>query len=335
MINFPRLIALALLLVMPDVHAAWSGISASINEVESVWLFEGSERNTSITRLNIYLEERTSYGLGVGANLGQSTTRLSNTSGPRNTLKFDANHLGVYLHYPMQLGEQLPIFDQPLTDSDLQFVFAGVPKVDVVNILHQPIDVTAGVGATDVVARIERHPQPFDVVAQDDDRVGILGKTPDLRPDAHQDAFHGCDGHQASKMFDFFVERRAQFGRGHGERDDLCGFGEFATRGELAVVLLAGGVNLNAVGSYIQTKRISANVDSSVQIGGNLRWFELVELLVQGDFTVRKLQINHALQGIGKRQIEKTFRCGSDDHSKTPSTQLKIRRHPNFGRPPQ
>ncbi len=94
---------------MPNVHAAWSGISASINEIESIWLFENSERNASISRFNMHLEERTSYGLGVGANLGQSTTRLSNISGPRNTVKFDASYFGVYLRYPMQLGEHFSL----------------------------------------------------------------------------------------------------------------------------------------------------------------------------------------------------------------------------------
>ncbi len=96
---------LLLLLVATVGHADWAGISASINEVESVWLIDSSKRSTNITRLNLHFEERTSYGLGVGANLGQLTARLSNISYPHNSVKFDANYFGVYLRYPVQLGE--------------------------------------------------------------------------------------------------------------------------------------------------------------------------------------------------------------------------------------
>ena len=90
---------------IPTAHADWTGISASVDEIESDWIFENNKRSADTTRLNLQFEERTRAGLGVGANIGRLTTRISNVSGPRDTVKFDASYFGVYLRYPIQLGE--------------------------------------------------------------------------------------------------------------------------------------------------------------------------------------------------------------------------------------
>ena len=91
--------------MIPAAHADWTGLSASVDEIDSDWIFENNKRSTNITRLNLQFEERTSAGLSVGANIGRLTTRISNINGPRNTVKFDASYFGIYLRYPVQLGE--------------------------------------------------------------------------------------------------------------------------------------------------------------------------------------------------------------------------------------
>ncbi|MDH5354587.1 MAG: hypothetical protein OEY09_09105 [Gammaproteobacteria bacterium] len=93
------------MVVMPLAKAEWSGVSLSLNEVNSDWLFESGRRNAEISRLDLQFEEKTPSGLGVGANIGQITTRVSDLNGPRNTRKFDGSYLGVYLRYPVPLGE--------------------------------------------------------------------------------------------------------------------------------------------------------------------------------------------------------------------------------------
>jgi len=97
------------MIVTPVVYADWTGVSASIDEIESDWVFENSLRSANTTRLNLQFEERTRSGLGVGANLGRLTTRISNVDGPRDTVKFDASYFGVYLRYPIQLGEHFSL----------------------------------------------------------------------------------------------------------------------------------------------------------------------------------------------------------------------------------
>ncbi len=104
-IKLSRLCCLLLMIVTPAVCADWTGISASIDEIESDWIFENNQRSANTTRLNLQFEERTHSGLGVGANIGRLTTRISNVNGPRNTVKFDASYFGIYLRYPLQLGE--------------------------------------------------------------------------------------------------------------------------------------------------------------------------------------------------------------------------------------
>lgn len=94
-------------LLMPNVEAAWSGMSLSIDELEDDWKFENEIRLSDTTRLNLHFEEKTVNGILVGANIGRLTTRISNKSGPANTEKFDASFIGLYLGYPFYLSEQL------------------------------------------------------------------------------------------------------------------------------------------------------------------------------------------------------------------------------------
>ncbi len=92
--------------------AAWTGTSLSIDEIESDWVFEASQRVSDTTRLNLHFEEKTVSGISVGANIGRLTTRISNAIGPRNTEKFDASYLGVYIRYPLAFGEHFMLHNR-------------------------------------------------------------------------------------------------------------------------------------------------------------------------------------------------------------------------------
>ncbi len=99
-------------MMMQSGNAAWTGISLSIDEIESEWAFETSQRVSDTTRLNLHFEEKTANGIGVGANIGRLTTRLRNASGPRNTEKFDAAYVGVYIHYPLAFGKHFVLHNR-------------------------------------------------------------------------------------------------------------------------------------------------------------------------------------------------------------------------------
>lgn len=101
-----------LVLVTQSANAAWTGISFSIDEIESDWLFESSRLVSDTTRLNLHFEEKTESGIGIGANIGRLTTRLSNTSGSKNTEKFDASYVGVYVRYPLSIGQHFALHNQ-------------------------------------------------------------------------------------------------------------------------------------------------------------------------------------------------------------------------------
>ncbi|MCP4432612.1 MAG: hypothetical protein GY806_16690 [Gammaproteobacteria bacterium] len=98
--------------ILPVAEAAWTGISLSIDEIENDWAFADNIRLADTTRLNLHFEEKTRNGIHVGANIGQLTTRIRNKSGPADTEKFDASHIGIYLGYPVSLGEHFVIHNQ-------------------------------------------------------------------------------------------------------------------------------------------------------------------------------------------------------------------------------
>ncbi len=101
-----------LAMMIQTVNADWSGTSLSIDEIESDWLFESNQRVSDTTRLNLHFEEKTRSGIGVGANIGRQTTRISNSSGPKNTEKFNASYVGVFLRYPFSFGDYFALHNQ-------------------------------------------------------------------------------------------------------------------------------------------------------------------------------------------------------------------------------
>jgi len=94
-----------ILLASSAVRADWSGISASIEEFENNWIFENNSRSARVSKLNLNFEEKTGGKLRVGANLGRLSARISNNESPRNTQKFDASYVGIYLRYPVPMGD--------------------------------------------------------------------------------------------------------------------------------------------------------------------------------------------------------------------------------------
>lgn len=112
LIKYPSSLFLLLVLTIQTTHAAWTGTSFSIDEIESDWLFENNQRISETTRLNLHFEESTRSGISVGANIGRLTTRISNASGPRNTEKFDASYFGIFLRYPFTFGEYFGLHNQ-------------------------------------------------------------------------------------------------------------------------------------------------------------------------------------------------------------------------------
>lgn len=105
-------IALLLVLAVSTAEANWSGISLSIEEIEDDWVFENDTRLSDTTRVNLHFEERTSNGMLVGANIGRLATRISNKTGEKNTEKFDAGYIGIYIGYPILLGDQFRIHNR-------------------------------------------------------------------------------------------------------------------------------------------------------------------------------------------------------------------------------
>ncbi len=87
-------------------------MSLSIDEIEDDWVFENNTRLADITRLNLHFEERTANGMLVGANIGRLTTRISNKTGEKDTEKFDAGYVGIYLGYPISLGNHFRIHNR-------------------------------------------------------------------------------------------------------------------------------------------------------------------------------------------------------------------------------
>lgn len=187
----------------------WTGISLSIDEIEDDWVFEDATRVSDTTRLNLHFEEKTSKGIRVGANIGRLTTRISNRSGPRETEKFDAGYIGLYLAYPLYLSEQLVWLNQaeyryhsgsgtdPSTDDQISWREASY--------------------LTGVSYRIgDLRIMPFAVASD------ISG---DLEREQSTDTFENDEAISTGLSLDLFVDRtsfvRLQFSRGSGQSFSL------------------------------------------------------------------------------------------------------------------
>ncbi len=203
------------------------------------------------------------------------------------------------------MADQPAVFDLALAHTDLQLILAGIPQVDVVGVLEDVVVGTSRVFAVNEVAGIEGDPQPFDVVAQDLDGIGILGHVSHFGFDGDHHAFHGGDRHQFAKAFDFGVEGGSQFAGGDDDRHDLIRFGQPADRGKLLVVLVPFSFDLDVVRDGCQAEGAATDLLGLVEIGQDLGRFQVPAPFLNRDFHAGKFQIDQFRQGVLQRQIGK------------------------------
>ena len=165
------------------------------------------------------------------------------------------------------------------------------------------------------MAGIERQPEPFDVVAQDDRGIGVLGDAAGFGLQTDDHPLAAGNRHQAFEPFDLGIEGGAQFARRDDDGHDFGGFGQAAAGGELLVVELAFGGDVDAVGGDRQPIGLAAGGDRSFQIGMNCRRLELLAVFVDGDFDAGVFQIDQSLERRIQRQIGKTLGRGGNKHA--------------------
>lgn len=199
-----------------------------------------------------------------------------------------------------ELSGEATVFDFTLSDAYLKIVFGGVAEVYVTDILEDLFVVAAGVWSADVVAGVEADAESRDVVAEDDDGVGVLRHLADFGVDGDDEAIGGSDLDQLAKAFDFAVERCAEFGAGDAEGDDSGGFGELAAGGEAFVVggfLFVARVDVVGDGGEAMVSR--AGTDGRFEVFLNLRGRKLLAGLANSDFDVGEFEIRQLGEGIG------------------------------------
>ena len=221
-----------------------------------------------------------------------------------------------------ELLNQFAVVDFALADADLQLGFRRVAQVDVLDVLHHFVDRAALMRAGDVVARVEREPQAFDVVAEDDCRVGVLRHAADLRFESDDGPFERGDLDQLAKPFDLFVEGGAELGRGDDERDDFDRLGEAAAGSEVLVIGLAIGVELDAQRGDIEPVGVAAEVDAALQVGVNFGRFEPAAGFVDRELERREAEIDHALEHFLRREIGKGLNRSTNEHQVAPSKEI-------------
>jgi hypothetical protein len=85
--------------------AEWTGVSVDIGEMTTDLQFETAQRTMRSDSLSLRIEENTATNLRVGFSIGVSNIRIANKVPPANAEKFEGGHLGIYLRWPVQLGE--------------------------------------------------------------------------------------------------------------------------------------------------------------------------------------------------------------------------------------
>jgi len=100
---------LLVLFCMPATAAAsWTGVSLKLANVDSDWAFDSETREAQSSELSFQIEERTDTNLSVGAEIGYFDMRLIPDRGSSaDTLKFDGQYIGIYLHQPLHFNDWL------------------------------------------------------------------------------------------------------------------------------------------------------------------------------------------------------------------------------------
>ncbi len=106
-----RLAALLLLACPGPAAAFWTGVEASIANVDADWAFDAETREAQSSLVSLQIEEKTETGLRVGISLGYFDTRLV-ADDPSPTLKFDGHFVGLYLNRLVGIGEHVEVYGQ-------------------------------------------------------------------------------------------------------------------------------------------------------------------------------------------------------------------------------
>ncbi len=89
-------------------RAEWTGVSFEIGDTRSDWEFSGDTRETKITSIALYVEERTASGLSIGGGIGYMTMRVDG-DGKVETKKFDGQNLEIYLRQEFVISESISL----------------------------------------------------------------------------------------------------------------------------------------------------------------------------------------------------------------------------------
>ncbi len=104
-----RFLVLLLLLagLLPSARA-WTGISASLGEYDSVWRIGDETRPLTLSHYGLAVEDGTKIGLRLGLSIGEFGLRLKNPSAGLSQ-DYAGEFLGLYLRWPWRLGRQLAL----------------------------------------------------------------------------------------------------------------------------------------------------------------------------------------------------------------------------------
>jgi len=101
--------SLLILLFFPCLASAfWTGISLELGNTDSDWRFDNDTREAQVSELNFQIEEKTNSDLVVGASIGYVDLRVvADSDSAAQTLKFDAQYLGLYLRQPFRISDHV------------------------------------------------------------------------------------------------------------------------------------------------------------------------------------------------------------------------------------
>ncbi len=226
--------------------------------------------------------------------------------------------------FTFQLGDQFSVVDFALPHADLECIRAGVSEVRVDDKLQDLVQRLAFGRTGNVDAGVQGDAQAIDVVAKHHQGVGVFAEAAQLAADRDTYALGFRDADQPLKVFDFFIERRAQFRRRHGQIDDLGGLGDPAQIVEVVVVLVTCAVQFDAVTGDVQPVGVPKQLDSAVRISQDFAGASVRAGLVDGDLDRAKIQVLERLDA-GLQVISRpTFRRSSDKQFRRPFSNKSI-----------
>ena len=173
--------------------AQWTGINVTLEDVTSTWNVDGVEREASINRISLLIEEKTEAELRVGATIGQASIRTDDLTGPTNIQRFDASFVGFYLRQPISFAE---FFSLEGTLAYRYNIGSGNSNADPDEISWHQIDFSLAAGAQFGPIRI----RPF---------IAWQNIDGDTEAESGREIFEADDAVSGGVQFDYFVESNA------------------------------------------------------------------------------------------------------------------------------